>query len=129
MKRLLAGALAAGLFGSVGGLSPALAGADDGATADQTVYTLGGAKMPGVPWYEYTDRSGRGYYPSQNRVLVDYPAGIITGFLPKGAPGVGPSILIGADSMDAIIRDGLPPGRQAEAAHAGAVPGHRQPDL
>ena len=97
MKRLLAGALTAGLVGSLGSLGHGVA------SADETVYTIGGAKMPGVPWYEYTDRSGRGYYPSTNRVLVDYPAGIFTDLLPKGEPGVGPSVQIGANSLDELI--------------------------
>ena len=98
MKKLLAGALTAGLVISLGGLGHGVA------AAEETVYTVGGAKMPGVPWYEYTDRSGRGYYPNANRVLVDYPAGIFTGVLPKGAPGVGPSVDIGADSLNTAIR-------------------------
>ena len=99
MKRLLAGALAAGLVASLAGLDHGIA------SADETVYTIGGAKMPGVPWYEYTDRSGRGYYPSTNRVLVDYPAGIFTGLLPKGSPGVGPSVHIGTDTLDGLVHD------------------------
>ena len=79
MKKLLAGAIAAGVVSSAGALGNGVSAAE----TDETVYTVGGAKWPGVPWYEYTDRSGRGYYPDATRVVVDYPAGMVQGPLPR----------------------------------------------
>ena len=109
MKRLLAGALAAGLVSSAGGLGGGVAAAegnDDG--AGQTVYTVGGARWPGIPWYEYTDRSGRGWYPNASRVVVDYPAGAVR--LPAdlvpyfGTATVGESVDVGMHNLDGKIR-------------------------
>jgi hypothetical protein len=100
MKKLVAGAMAAGIFGSAGGLGTGPA------TADETVYAVGGAKVPGVPWYEYTQRTGRGYYPDAQRVIVDYPAGTMA---PGGGPAgasVGESVVIGTHNLDAAIRNG-----------------------
>jgi hypothetical protein len=113
MKKLLAGAFAAGLVCSAGGLGAGIAAAegDDGG-AGLTTLNVGGAKVPNIPWYEYTYRAGRGYYPDANPVIVDYPAGMIQGRLPAAflpgmgldGPSVGESVVVGSDNLDAAIR-------------------------
>ena len=97
MRTFLAGAVTAGLVLSLGGLASGIANAE-------TAYTVGGAKMPGVPWYDYTNRSGAAYFPNVDRILVDYPAGVVQN-LPEGAPPVGPSVDIGTDALDAAIHN------------------------
>lgn len=98
MKRLLTtAALLTGL------VSSAVSSATVTASAE-VAYTVGGAKFPGVPWYDYTQSAGIQYYPALQRVLVDYPAGIIDNF-PEGAPAVGPSVQIGTEQLDAAIHN------------------------
>ncbi len=108
MKKLLAGAITAGVVGSVGALGTGVSAADD-----ETAYAVGGAKVPGIPWYQYTDLAGRGYYPNATRVIVDYPAGMLQGrlledVLPVGSslnsPSVGESVATGTNNLDAAIR-------------------------
>jgi hypothetical protein len=107
MNKLLAGTIAAAVMGAAGALGPGTAVAED------TTFNVGGAKVPGVPWYEYTYRAGSGYYPDAKRVLVDYPGGQIQGraladILPPGSdlvtPSVGESVAVGSKSLDAAIR-------------------------
>ena len=76
MKKLLAGAITAGVVGSVGALGTGVSAADD-----ETAYAVGGAKVPGIPWYRVHDLAGRGYYPNAKRVIVDYPGGMLQGRL------------------------------------------------
>jgi diacyltrehalose acyltransferase len=110
MKKLLAGVVAAGLLGSAGGLGAGLAAAE-------TAYVVGGARGPGIPWWDYTNRAGRGYYPNANRVIVDYPAGMLYGQLPKlfgptaslATTSPGESIATGAENLDAAIKGGSGP--------------------
>lgn len=109
MKKLLAGAVAAGIVSSAGGLGGGVAAAD-------TAYVVGGAKPPGIPWFAITDQIGRGYYPNATRDIVDYPAGTLLGPLPAAfwpdlaTPTVGQSIVTGADNLDAAIRSTRGPG-------------------
>ena len=56
MKKLLAGAIAVGVVSTAGVLG-------NGTSAAETALLVGGAKAPGVPWYDYTLRAGRLYYP------------------------------------------------------------------
>lgn len=108
MNKLLAGAIAVGVVsvvGSVGALVNSVATAD-------TSYNVGGARVPGVPWYDYTYRAGANYYPDATRVIVDYPAGMVQGrtfrdLLPGpdwDGPTVGESVAVGKDNLDAAIR-------------------------
>lgn len=106
MKKLLAGALVVGVLSSVGAVGNRVATAE-------TAYNVGGARVPGVPWDDYTYRLGTGYYPDASRVLVDYPAGMVQGrlladVLPPGSnlvsPTVGESVVTGMDNLDTAIR-------------------------
>jgi hypothetical protein len=132
MKRLLAGALAAGVVGASGGFGLGVSSADepfipwdnnpptpspvgDAATA-QVVYALGGARAPGIPWYDYTNRAGSGYFPNAKRDLIDYPAGAPFSWVPRIlSPGPRDNVTIGvaADdatkSLDTAIRNGTAP--------------------
>jgi hypothetical protein len=106
MKKLLAGAIALGFVGSAG------ASATGVSVADETAYQVGGAKVPGVPWYDLTYRAGAEWHPNAERVIVDYPAGAIQGrlfadVLPGfglDTPSVGESVVIGKDNLDTAIR-------------------------
>lgn len=133
MKRLLAGAVAVGIVGAAGGFGTGVSIADsahpwddlsgaptpspvgDAATA-QVVYALGGARAPGIPWTDYTNRAGSEYFPNAKRDLIDYPAGapfswVPTMFLPGPRDNV--SIGVAADdatkSLDKAIRSGTQP--------------------
>ena len=135
MKRLLAGALAIGLVGSAGGFGTGFAIAEpaypsdnspsaptpspvgDAATA-QVVYALGGARAPGIPWYDYTNRAGAGYYPGAKHDLIDYPAGapfswVPSMFLPPGTPPdkvtIGVAAKDATNSLDKAIHSGTAP--------------------
>jgi hypothetical protein len=133
MKRLLAGAMAAGLVGSAFGTGLAAAEpaypSGDGSTAPapspvgdasttQVVYALGGARAPGIPWRDYTMRAGSGYYPSATHDLIDYPAGapfswVPSMFLPPGNPPDKVTIGVAAKdatrNLDTAIRNGTAP--------------------
>lgn len=97
---LLAGTFAVGLVaaGTVFGAGTASA---------ETALIFGGARGPGIPWDQITNRVGRGYYPNANRHIVEYPAGMVYGRLPdKLWPGndistesVGDSVDIGARNL------------------------------
>src|ERR1700722_5234982 len=133
MKRLLAGAVAVGIVGAAGGFGTGVSIADsahpwndlsgaptpspvgDASTA-QVVYALGGARAPGIPWADYTNRAGSEYFPNAKRDLIDYPAGapfswVPTMFLPGPRDNV--SIGVAADdatkSLDKAIRSGTQP--------------------
>ena len=135
MKRLLAGAVAVGIVGAAGGFGtgvsiadPALPWVDpsrppapspvgDAATA-QVVYALGGARPPGIPWVDYTNRAGNEYFPNTKRDLIDYPAGapfswVPTMFLPAGYSSDRVSIGVAANdatkSLDTAIHNGTAP--------------------
>lgn len=97
MNKLHAIAVAIGLVGSLGSLSVGVATAD-------TAFAVGGARPPGVPWYEFTNHLGRGFYPDASPVIVDYPGGVVDQVLPPGVPGVGESVVIGTRNLDAAIR-------------------------
>ncbi|MFY9917355.1 MAG: PE-PPE domain-containing protein [Mycobacterium sp.] len=113
-KALLAGVMAGALLCSTGALGGGVAAAesDDNGDAGQTLFVLGGARGPGIPWDDYVSRAGRGYHPNAQRVVVDYPAGMIYGRLPEEVfPGsdlatasVGESVAAGTDNLDAAIR-------------------------
>src|SRR5262245_40328472 len=99
MKRLLAGAIALGVVSSSGGLGAGTALADSepsigptpvGAASDASeIYTLGGARPPGIPWADYAMRSGQFYFPTPNRTLIDYPAGSSYNWVPEFIAGPG----------------------------------------
>jgi diacyltrehalose acyltransferase len=138
MKRLVAGVLAVGVVGAAGGLGAGVALADpvlrddthpphtandttpspvgDGATA-QVVYALGGARAPGIPWYDYTMRAGSQYFPTAKRDLIDYPAGAPFSWMPDFLlpPGPRDNVSIGVAakdatrSLDTAIRNGSAP--------------------
>jgi diacyltrehalose acyltransferase len=134
MKRLLAGAIAVGVVGTAGGFgigvsaaepaypsndssgSPTPSPVGDASTA-QVVYALGGARAPGIPWYDYTNRAGAGYFPNARRDLIDYPAGAPFSWVPAMFSPPGPrdnvSIGVAADdatrSLDTAIRNGTAP--------------------
>lgn len=108
MKRLVAGALAFGIAGTIGGLGTGFADtwyptdpgvpAPVGTASDaQVVYALGGARAPGIPWYDYTMRAGNEYYPDAKRDLIDYPAGAPFSWMPSFflPPGPRDNVTIG----------------------------------
>jgi diacyltrehalose acyltransferase len=105
VKKLLAGAVAAGVLSSAGALGTGVAVAD-------TALVVGGAKAPGIPWYWYTQMTGEHYYPDAKRVIVDYPGGMMYGRLAtvlwpgKGvdATTVGESVVTGTKNLDRAIR-------------------------
>jgi diacyltrehalose acyltransferase len=134
MKRLLAGVMAVGVVGASGGFglgvsiadpaypwdgganAPAPSPVGDGATA-QVVYALGGARAPGIPWYDYTNRAGAEYFPNAKRDLIDYPAGAPFSWVPSMflPPGPRDNVSIGVaakdatNSLDQAIRNGTQP--------------------
>lgn len=129
MKQLIAGALAAVLVGSVGGLGSGIARSDPGfpwmppapspigdAANAKVVYALGGARAPGIPWYDYTNRAGDEYFPNAKRDLIDYPAGAPFSWVPQELfPGRRDNVTIGqaasqaTNSLDQAIRNGHQP--------------------
>lgn len=134
MKRLLAGAIAVGVVGSAGGLGLGVSAGAPGdpsgdftsnptpspvgeASTAQVVYALGGARAPGIPWYDYTNRAGAGYFPNAARTIVDYPAGapfswVPDMFLPPGGrdrESIGEAAAIGTANLDTAIRKGTAP--------------------
>lgn len=131
MKRLLAGTIAVGVVGAAGGLGLGVANAqplrpfgpviasDDQAPSPvgdaahaEVVYALGGARAPGIPWYDYTSRAGAGYFPNTERDVVEYPAGapfswVPDMFLPAGGRDhetIGEAATIATDNLDAALQ-------------------------
>lgn len=134
MKRVIAGAFAVWLVGWAGGFGTAIAASEpaypwapgpppspspvgDASTA-KVVYALGGARMPGIPWYEYTNQAGSQYFPNAKHDLIDYPAGAAfswwpTMLLPPGSHQdnmtVGVAVKDGTNSLDNAIHHGTDP--------------------
>jgi len=129
MKRLLAGVIAVSVVGSAGGLglgvsagepssdfapSPSPVGDASGAVV---VYALGGARAPGIPWYDYTNRAGAAYFPNAQRQVIDYPAGapfnwVPDMFSPRGGrdrESIGEAATIATTNLDSAIRNGTAP--------------------
>lgn len=107
-RRVLAGVMTVGLMGSAVAFVAGSAHAQDGESA----FVVGGARGPGIPWYDYTNRAGRGYFPGVDRTIVPYPAGMAYGHLPDQLwPGtdlatdsVGESVVTGRSNLDSMIR-------------------------
>ena len=141
MKRILAGALATLLVGSVGGFGPRVATSDPGfpwmppapspaddALTPKVVYAVGGARPPSFDWAYYTNRAGEGFFPGAKRELIDYPAGAAFAWVPTFVlPGPRDNVTIGAatrqaaNSLDKAIRHGTEPGAVvglSQGAHA-----------
>lgn len=131
MRRLLAGAMALSIVGASGGLGTGVAAADPvfpwdntapspspvgDASNAQVVYALGGARAPGIPWYDYTMRAGSEYYPNSKRELIDYPAGAPFSWMPSFflPPGPRDEVTIGeaarqaTNSLDTVVLAGGP---------------------
>ncbi len=106
MRKVCAGALAAAVVAA-----PAVATAEP--ADNETVYVMSGAKMTGIDWYAIADQAGRKFEPNPQRVIVDYPAGMMQGrlfsaFVPDSgldSTPVGESVVVGADNLDRVIRD------------------------
>lgn len=132
MRRLLAGAAALGVVGASGGFGLGISIAEPNQPSDtspgtpspvgeastaQVVYALGGARAPGIPWYDYTSRAGAAYFPNAARDVVDYPAGapfnwVPDMFLPAGGrdeESIGEAATIATENLDADIRNGTAP--------------------
>jgi len=129
MKRAIAGALAAWLVGSVGGLGPSVATSDPGfpwmppapspvgdAATAKVVYALGGARPPQFDWTYYTNRAGEGFFPGAKRELIDYPATAPFAWMPTFiAPGprdmttIGAAAEIAVNNLDKAIHQGTEP--------------------
>jgi hypothetical protein len=124
MKRLIAGTLAVWLAGSAGVATsepgypwiPPVPSPVGDASAASVVYALGGARAPGIPWYDYTNRAGAAYFPHAKRDLIDYPAGAPFSWVPQALfPGRRDDVTIGqaaqqaTTSLDHAIRRGAEP--------------------
>ncbi|OMB96787.1 hypothetical protein A5733_11225 [Mycobacterium sp. NS-7484] len=95
-QTLLAGAFAVGLVaaGTVFG---------GGTASAETALIFGGARGPGIPWDQITNRVGRGYYPHAQRRIVEYPAGMVYGRLPDA---LWPGNTISTDSVGVSVDTG-----------------------
>lgn len=108
VRRLFAGVMTVGLLGSVGAFAAGPAHASD----SEDAFVVGGARGPGIPWYDYTNRAGRGYFPGAQRTIVPYPAGMIYGHFPDqlwadtglATDSVGESVVTGRRNLDSMIR-------------------------
>lgn len=132
MKRLLACAFAAWLAGWAAGFGPGVATADPGspwapwqpptpspvgdAANAKVVYALGGARAPGIPWRDYTNRAGSGYFPNAKRDLIDYPAGAPFSWVPtmflsgtRDRVTIGEAARQATNSLDTAIRHATEP--------------------
>lgn len=130
MRKLLAGVTAFVTAGATGCFGTGVATADDtsdgGTSVGQTAYALGGAHVLGIPYDEYIRREGDEWFPGLKRQIVGYPAGQVQGHVPErlfpgirrldeylpglgmDGPSVGESVDVGADNLDAAIRQGGP---------------------
>ncbi len=131
MKRLLAFGAALVAAGGLGGLGLGIAVADDSAVAPPAPvtsddgapvlgtpgrgYALGGAHVPGIPYYEYIMRTGADWFPGLDREIVDYPAGQVQGHvLERLFPGIGqlnesfPGVGFDGPSVGESVADGVP---------------------
>lgn len=152
MRRALAGLFTLGLVGAAGGLGTGVAVAEPrwvdpmipppapapipvGADANaKEVYALGGARAPGIPWYDYTNRAGAEYFPTAKRNLVDYPAGapfswVPSMFLPpdtaKDNMSIGEAATVATNNLSRALRSDA--GRSSD--QPGAVVGLSQGTL
>jgi hypothetical protein len=138
MRRVIAGLLTVGVVGTSGGLGTGTAVANpwypmpcsggpypaeacapapdpqvNGSNA-QTVYALGGARAPGIPWYEYTMKAGADWFPDSHRDLIDYPAGAPFSWMPQFflPPGprdnetIGEAATVATNSLGQAIANG-----------------------
>ncbi|OBI87050.1 acyltransferase PE [Mycobacterium asiaticum] len=131
MKKLLAGLTALVTVGATSCLGVGRAMADETPTDEApqpggTAYALGGAHVLGIPYDEYIRREGAEWFPGLRRQIIDYPAGQVQGHvlgrlfpgigqldemfpgLGADGPSVGESVVVGADNLDAAIRQGGP---------------------
>lgn len=126
-RRRFAGMVAAGITGWTVGYAPVLASGEPDvlaptpspvgdAAAASVVYAVGGAKAPGIPWYDYTKRAASGYFPHAGRQIIDYPAGALFSWVPPMFdPGprdhqtVGAATDIATSSLDSAVRRGTGP--------------------
>jgi hypothetical protein len=125
---MFAGVMALGAIGCSTGLVEGVSAADaaNGATARSSVgssstarvvYAVGGARAPGIPWYDYTERSGDAHYPGAKRTIVDYPAASAFNWLPdmyllaggRESGNIGQAVDVAAKHLDADIRGGTRP--------------------
>ena len=105
-RGLLAGTFAVGLVATATVLGA-------GSASAETALIFGGARGPGIPWNEITNKVGRGYYPTAQRRIVEYPAGMVYGRLPDTLwPGntistdsVGESVDIGVRNLTAAMHN------------------------
>jgi hypothetical protein len=127
--------MALGVVGAAGGFGIGVAIADpanpwtpnpspspvgDASTA-RVVYALGGARPPGIPWVDYTNRAGNQYFPNAKRDLIDYPAGapfswVPSMFLPKGYSPDRVTIGVAADDATNNLAKAIRNGDQPAAA-------------
>lgn len=138
MRRVFAGLLAGCVVGTSGGLGTGTAQANPWypqpcnggpyqaeacapapsplvqGSAAPVVYALGGARAPGIPWYEYTMKAGADWFPEARRELIDYPAGAPFSWMPQFVlpPGprdnetIGEAATAATDSLDQAIFSG-----------------------
>jgi hypothetical protein len=127
MSRQRAGVAALIAIGIAGWCGLPTASADDPPAPggpDGIAYALGGAHVLGIPYDEYIRREGDQWFPGLKRQIVGYPAGQVQGHVAESLfpgigrldelfPGlgvngtsVGQSVDVGADNLDAAIRNG-----------------------
>lgn len=110
ITRLLAATMSIGVI--VCALAP-VAMAED----SSVVYAVGGARAPGIPWYDYTNRAGASYYPNTRRDIIEYPAGAPFSWVPtmfdpdtpRDNVSIGVAIQAATNNLDDAIRNGTQP--------------------
>ena len=128
---VVGGAMALSIVGASGGLGTGAAAADPVFPWDNThlrrhpsvtprtrrsFTRWGGARAPGIPWYDYTMRAGSEYCPNSKRELIDYPAGAPFSWMPSFflPPGPRDEVTIGeaarqaTNSLDTVVLAGGP---------------------
>lgn len=120
VRRVAALAAAVITVGATGCFGVGLATAEEGADGTQPpappvdgnmtigtpgkAYTLGGARVLGIPYDEYIRQTGRDWFPGLERQKVDYPAGQIQGHtLERLFPGIG---AVGEEILPGLGLDG-----------------------